>query len=499
MSAEQDSMDVDATGASAAATTGTSTCSGNTSSTAGGGTASASASNAAANAANAAAAAAAQEKTIKCHPLALIAITDHQTRAATGGSALLPGSPVVGLLFGHQDGLTVSILDAIEMEHSFAAAAAAVAAAAAATAEARHGEFGGGSEAEQAQHRAALRTKIELHRKVFPTHEVVGWYRVATGGGGADGGGDGEDAEEEGPTEQDLRTNNGKMKDLNESPLFLLMDAGPPSSSSSGDGKKKANADNTSNNAGREEDGGGSAGQTAREKLDRDEQLPVAIYESLVTVDQAAVFVNLEFELETFEPERIAVENVFKAQRQVVPTAAAAAASPASTSAPAPENDTKMPSVEDAQKDPAGALAALKSRGAAGDAASAPVPAAAAAAAAAPIPPSELDAHFQTMRSSIESMNDRVSVLLDYLRGVESGAISDPDPGLLRQVDALVRRLPLLQTGQSRGLPGEFEAEHDSAVMLAYLAALTKTARAVRVATDKTLLAIESKNVPRIM
>jgi len=488
MSAEQDNMDVDATGASAAATTGTSTCSGNTSSTAGGGTASASASNAAANAA------AAQEKTIKCHPLALIAITDHQTRAATGGSALPPGSPVVGLLFGHQDGLTVSILDAIEMEHSFAAAAAA---AAAVTAEARHGEFGGGTEAEQAQHRAALRTKIELHRKVFPTHEVVGWYRVATGGGGADGGGDGEDAEEEGPTEQDLRTNNGKMKDLNESPLFLLMNAGPPSSSS-GDGKKKANADNTSHNAGREEDGEGSAGQTAREKLDRDEQLPVAIYESLVTVDQAAVFVNLEFELETFEPERIAVENVFKAQRQVVPTAAAAASS-ASTSAPAPENDTKMPSVEDAQKDPAGALAALKSRGAAGDAASAPVPAAAAAAAAAPIPPSELDAHFQTMRSSIESMNDRVSVLLDYLRGVESGAISDPDPGLLRQVDALVRRLPLLQTGQSRGLPGEFEAEHDSAVMLAYLAALTKTARAVRVATDKTLLAIESKNVPRIM
>ena len=436
----------------------------------------------AAGAAGAAAATAAdQEKTIKCHPLALIAITDHQTRVLTGGSALPPGAPVVGLLFGHQDGLTVSILDAIEMEHSFASASAS------ASSSGGEVEFGGGTEAEQAQHRAALKTKIELHRKVFPTHEVVGWYKVTTGGAGA---GDGEDGEEEGgPTEQDLRTNNGKMKDLNESPLFLLMNSGSNGSDSSSK-KKKAVADDSKQDGGND----GSAGQTAREKLDRDEQLPVSIYESLVTVDQAAIFVNLEFELETFEPERIAVENVFKAQRQVVSTS--------STAAAAADTDTKMPSAEDAKKDPAGALAALfksKAGGAAGDGgaggdASAPAAAPAPQPQQPPAPPSELDAHFHTMQSSIESMNDRISVLLDYLRGVESGAIPNPDHGLLRQVDALVRRLPLLQTGQSRGLPGEFESEYDNAVMLAYLAALTKTARAVRIATDKTMMVMESGN-----
>ena len=415
-------------------------------------------------------AAADQEKTIKCHPLALIAITDHQTRVLTGGSALPPGAPVVGLLFGHQDGLTVSILDAIEMEHSFASASASTSGG--------EVEFGGGTEAEQAQHRAALKTKIELHRKVFPTHEVVGWYKVTTGDGNDNG------EEEGGPTEQDLRTNNGKMKDLNESPLFLLMNSGSNGSDSSS--KKKTVSDDSKQDGGND----GSAGQTAREKLDRDEQLPVSIYESLVTVDQAAIFVNLEFELETFEPERIAVENVFKAQRQVVSTSSTAAA------AAAADNDTKMPSAEDAKKDPAGALAALfksKAGGAAGDA-SAPAAAPAPQPQQPPAPPSELDAHFHTMQSSIESMNDRISVLLDYLRGVESGAIPNPDHGLLRQVDALVRRLPLLQTGQSRGLPGEFEAEYDNAVMLAYLAALTKTARAVCVATDKTMMVMEAGN-----
>lgn len=420
----------------------------------------------------AAAAAADQEKTIKCHPLALIAIADHQTRVLTGGSALPPGAPVVGLLFGHQDGLTVSILDAIEMEHSFSAGTAEV-------------EFGGGTEAEQAQHKAALRTKIELHRKVFPTHEVVGWYKVTAGGAG-----DGDDGEEGGPTEQDLRTNNGKMKDLNESPLFLLMNSGSSITSDSSKKNEKKKAADESKQEGAGGDGNASAGQTAREKLDRDEQLPVSIYESLVTVDQAAIFVNLEFELETFEPERIAVENVFKAQRQVVTTtAAAAAAATATTATAATDTDTKMSSVEDAKK-PA-AIFKSKARaagdGGAGDAT--PVPKQ-----QPPAPPSELDAHFHTMQSSIESMNDRISVLLDYLRGVESGAIPNPDHGLLRQVDALVRRLPLLQTGQSRGLPGEFEAEYDNAVMLAYLAALTKTARAVRVATDKTMMVMEAGN-----
>mmetsp|Transcript_13012 Transcript_13012/g.28157 ORF Transcript_13012/g.28157 Transcript_13012/m.28157 type:complete len:439 (-) Transcript_13012:2869-4185(-) len=401
-----------------------------------------------------------QEKTLKVHPLALIAITDHHTRVVTGGSALPPGAPVVGLLFGHQDGLTVSVLDAAEMEHTFASSSSATDPSV---------DFGGGTEEEQARHKAGLETKISLHRKVFPTHEVVGWYRV---GSDADGGG---------PTEQDLRTNNGKMRNLNESPLFLLMSAGR--SVSGGDQTKADDA-----NDGDKKIAGvaSSAGQAARDKLDRDEQLPVSIYESLVTVDQAAVFVNLEFELETFEPERIAVENVFKAQRQAVAAAAAAE-----------DDGTKMQTEDTSAATTSaaaggGVLAKIKGVAAgagfdtAADATDAPP-----STAAMPPPPSELDAHFHTMKSSIESMNDRVAVLIDYLRRTQSGEIQ-PDYALLRQVDGLVRRLPLLMTSQSNGLPREFESEFDNAVLLSYLAAVTKTARAVRVVTDKSMLVLES-------
>ena len=63
--------------------------------------------------------------------LALVAITDHHTRIVAGGSTLPPTAPCVGLLFGQQDGLKVTICDAVETEHSFASTTG-------------EGDFGGG-------------------------------------------------------------------------------------------------------------------------------------------------------------------------------------------------------------------------------------------------------------------------------------------------------------------------------------------------------------------
>ena len=48
-----------------------------------------------------AAAAVGPTRSIKIHPLGIIGISDHHTRVVTGGSALPPNAPVVGLLFGY--------------------------------------------------------------------------------------------------------------------------------------------------------------------------------------------------------------------------------------------------------------------------------------------------------------------------------------------------------------------------------------------------------------
>ncbi|EED94423.1 predicted protein, partial [Thalassiosira pseudonana CCMP1335] len=167
---------------------------------------------------------------IKIHPLAIIGISDHHTRVIMGGSALPSTSPVMGLLFGYIDGGVVSIVDAEDME------------------------WPGSSVGD---HRAAISKKIELHRKVFPRHEVVGWYRVQK--------------------ETDSMSNNNSNIALDDS----FSDVVPRASSD----------------------------------LLGDAQLPLTVYETLVTEGggiASAVFVNVDFELETYEPERIAVEKVFK-------------------------------------------------------------------------------------------------------------------------------------------------------------------------------------------
>jgi hypothetical protein len=44
--------------------------------------------------------------------LAIASICDHYTRVAAGGSKMPSNSPVIGLLFGVQNGLDISIIDA---------------------------------------------------------------------------------------------------------------------------------------------------------------------------------------------------------------------------------------------------------------------------------------------------------------------------------------------------------------------------------------------------
>ena len=185
---------------------------------------------------------------------------------------------------------------------------------------------GDSNEEEQSQ-RAAILKKIELHQKVFPQHKVVGWYRV-------------QKYDENSmnvdnnigvmPSEEDLRMNqtemarycigsggeNGGSEDDAESPLFVLMNAAKTAEDSNNSGEKKPS----------------SSGNNASEEMEVDEELPLTVYETLATNDgTSAVFVNADFELETYEPERIAVEKVFKTQPSKSGVASAAKDAAAAT------------------------------------------------------------------------------------------------------------------------------------------------------------------------
>lgn len=51
----------------------------------------------------------------RAQQLTVITISDHHTRVSTGGGTQKAGGRVIGLLFGSQNGLDVSIYDAMEV------------------------------------------------------------------------------------------------------------------------------------------------------------------------------------------------------------------------------------------------------------------------------------------------------------------------------------------------------------------------------------------------
>uniref|UniRef100_A0A061R7N5 COP9 signalosome complex subunit 6 n=1 Tax=Tetraselmis sp. GSL018 TaxID=582737 RepID=A0A061R7N5_9CHLO len=172
----------------------------------------------------------------KLHPLVLVNISDHHTRTKLNSRVIEPNSgtvPVLGCLLGLHTGLTVEITNSFEVLH-----------------EVKDGVLVPDS--------AFLTTKQDQYKRVFPSLDVVGWYTTG-----------------EAPREEHLSTHK-MMMDINESPVFLLLNPAPSASS---------------------------------------KDLPIALYESELHVVDGANTLKLScanYNIETSEAERIAVDQVTK-------------------------------------------------------------------------------------------------------------------------------------------------------------------------------------------
>ena len=472
---------------------------------------------------------------VTIHPLAIIGISDHQTRITTGGGKTSPLSssssssspqsntitiPIIGLLFGYQNGVSVTIVDAEEVEYPGDVSSTSTS------------TCGSSSNKEQDEKHQTIQTKIELHQKVFPTHEVVGWYRVdlsrhpALAGNGENGVGgkdrnnnaiDGDDDDMVLPSERDLIIHNGWMKKYNQSSLFVLMDGNERSNddynrdidtnTATTPGAKQ---NESSNSMDSEKDAKKNKNniEDAREKLDREEQLPIAIYESTTIMNDSntaaagnvggggggMVFVNLDFELETFEPERIAVEKVLQTQPKKNTTSS-------STSTVNTNN-------EESSEKATAATASSSSTADTTDKNMTTTP---------PTTNTQSEVQIQSLISSIEAMNTRVAVLLDFLQKTQNGEIP-PNYVLLRQVQSLIHQLPLVM-GKSHLLDHssstssqqiatsysseekipnekramEFENEYDDMLIVSFLATIAKTTKAVLGYSEKFKVVNDSK------
>lgn len=366
----------------------------------------------------------------------------------------------MGLLFGNQDGATISIVDAEEMEYPEKGSTQT------ATTTTSDGE---------SSHRQNILRKIDLHQKVFPRHEVVGWYRVHTDNNNSSS------ELEIVPTDDDLRMNQEEMAQYCgegvESPLFVLMNAASP---------QYTGVDPSDDNDNKKSSSSSSSASTSL-----DDTLPLTVYETLVSEGGcaggggSAFFVNATFELETHEPERIAVEKVFQTQMSNAAGSAAQQKEKEAAAAAACAKDDKKggggSSSSSKRGDDKKEFKPSFVRG-----------------------PSELEMQLDSLQSSIRSMNVRMSILLEFLQKVERGEIP-PDNALLRSIDGLLQQLPLvlaaLEEGSSLGGRGggakkkslvELENDYTDTMLLSYLAAVAKTAKSVHVYSEKFRGAFES-------
>ncbi len=397
---------------------------------------------------------------VKIHPLAIIGISDHQTRIVTGGSPLsshyqttsknknTPQQPpaIIGLLFGYYHHgkstatttttRTIHIVDAEEIQINYHKNSESII---------------------TTDQQKVITTKIELHRKVFPLHQVVGWYRVVVDNN------DNKNDEQEDvvPTDHDLLITNSFMMKYNQEhlPLFLLMDATTRKSNNcttdhSSVNKTSANNHRSGNDnlynhveekhAKKTKNDNDhtilvsspsrmmgtmitttslsstitiTSGIQAREKLDREEELPITIYQSVTTStntstiinnhnpndNEHVVFINLDFEVSTYEPERIAIEQVFKSQQPIM-------TQNTNHNENITTSNTTTTTTQSIQSSSSSSAAIIQ---------------------------------IESLITSIESMNIRIAILIDFLKRTQSGEI-EPHYTLLKNVKSLVNQLPLV-------------------------------------------------------
>jgi len=94
---------------------------------------------------------------------------------------------------------------------------------------------------------------------------------------------------------------------------------------------------------------------------------------------------------------------------------------------------------------------------------------------------SSLTAHMTAVHNAITMLNQRIKILLSYLEATKSGKIA-PDYGLLRRIASLVNQLPAIDTQQFQQ---EFINEYNDALMITYLAVMTKGANHINEMIDK--------------
>lgn len=94
---------------------------------------------------------------------------------------------------------------------------------------------------------------------------------------------------------------------------------------------------------------------------------------------------------------------------------------------------------------------------------------------------SMLTSHLSGLHSAIKMLHLRILICLEYLKQAKKGKLAK-DAGIMRQISALCNLLPTIDTQM---FEQDFTNEYNDALLLTYLAGITKTANTVNDLIDK--------------
>jgi len=100
---------------------------------------------------------------------------------------------------------------------------------------------------------------------------------------------------------------------------------------------------------------------------------------------------------------------------------------------------------------------------------------------------SMLTSHLSTIQSAIKMLNSRVKIIARFVKESRDGTIPR-DEGLLRSVNALCHLLPTIDTDKFKE---DFLTEYNDALLVTYLATITKTTNAINEMIDKFNIAYD--------
>ena len=179
--------------------------------------------------------------------------------------------------------------------------------------------------------------------------------------------------------------------------------------------------------------------------------LPISLYE-IHEVEGSSILLGINrWQLETSEPERISVERVMEEQPQHHSASVATVSSLAKGTASLPTS-TYSPFVT----------------------------------------------RVQTVQQSLQSMKDRIQLLISFLDDTQQGRVP-PNHSLLRQVQGLLYALGPLAAVSPENQGGVNGAAEQDAAILSHLAAVAKTVSAVQSYTDKFRLVHENRVMAKEM